>query len=374
MKSIYPRCRYLIVFVRIGIVIVMCCFFVGVVFAAGLDDASVDDFSRGSGCYVSQSDTGQTAGAVILTPTVGTIFSGTLLDSRWFNAGSGTLSGGNLFVDEGRAGTIFPPLYAPSRTLEFAATFQNATSQDAGFGIDLTAAPYAIFSTGFDGLQLRARTNNGVDPESNALLGAGYLNAPHLYRIEWQPTSVIYSIDGAPVATHTINLTGNLHPIAEDINTPGISLTLNWIRMSDYAPSPCTFTSRVINSGADGTHWTNFTTTVNQPPGTSITFDVHASADNITWSNWQMVTSTTITLTGRYVQYLATLTTTDPLVTPQLLSASFGGSPLAIELKSLSAAPTVSPLGSWLVIVSLILVSLLLGTIGRRFTDRKKRT
>ncbi len=376
MKSVYPGGRYLVVLVRVGIVILLCCFFVGVALAAGLDDASVDDFSRGSGCYVSQSDTGQTAGAVILTPAVGTIFSGTILASDWFSQTGSLLSDGNLLVNEGRAGTIAPPFYSPSRTLEFVATFQNAANQDAGFGIELIDPPWAIFSTGGPGTELLARTNNGLSPTTEVIspLGSSYLNSPHMYRIDWRDSGVTYWIDNTPVATHTIEFTSTMHPIAEDFNTSGISLTLNWIRMSDYMPSPCAFTSRVINSGADGTHWTNFTTTVNQPPGTSMTFDVHASADNITWSDWQMVTSTTISLTGRYVQYLATLTTTDPLVTPQLLSASFGGSPLVIELKSLSAAPTVSPLGSWLVIVSLILVSLLLGTIGRRFTGEKKQT
>lgn len=374
MKSAHLGCRYLVVSVRIGIVLFLCCLFVGVALAAGLDDASVDDFSRGSGCYVSQSDTGQTAGAVILTPTAGTNFSGTVLASDWFSQAGSLLSDGNLLVDQGRAGTVYPPLYSPSRTLEFAATFRNAATQDVGFGIELINPPWAIFSTGGSGTELLARTNDGLSPTTEVIspLGSSYLNSPHVYRIDWRASGVTYWIDNTPVATHTIAVTSTMHPSAEDFNTTEISLTLNWIRMSDYAPSPCTFTSRVINSGINDTNWSNFTTTVVQPAETSITFDVHASADNSTWSDWQPVTSTTISLTGRYVQYRAILTTTDPLVTPQLLNASFGGSPLAIELKSLSATPTVSPLGSWLFIAGLITTSLLLGISLHRFSSRKK--
>ncbi|CAG0937087.1 hypothetical protein TFLX_05993 [Thermoflexales bacterium] len=370
MKSAQTYSRYLVVTVRISIVLFLCCLFIGTAWAAGLTDASVDDFGRGSGCYVSQSDTGQTAGAVILTPTAGTNFSGTVLASDWISESGSLLSGGNLLVNEGRAGTVAPPYYSPSRTLEFVATFQNAESQHIGFGVDLSEPPWAIFSTG-DGSQLRARTDNGPDTELTTPLGTSYFGAPHLYRIDWQPTDVVYWIDGTPVVTHTVEFTQAMHPVAADFNTTTVSLALNWIRMSDYAPSPCTFESRVINSGADNTTWTNFTTTVAQPAGTAITFDVRASADNNTWSSWQMVTSTTISLTGRYVQYRAILTSTDPLVTPQLLSADFGGSPLAVELKSISAAPTVSPARSWPIVI-LITAGLLLGIIWQRFAGRKK--
>lgn len=370
MRSKLAYSRYLVVAVRVSIVLALCCLFVGIAWAAGLTDASVDDFSRGSGCYISQSDTGQTAGSVILTPTAGTNFSGTILASDWFSDSGSLLSGGNLLVNEDRAGTVAPPYYSPSRTLEFVATFQNAIDQHIGFSIDLNAPPWAIFSTG-DGAELHARTDNGPDSELDAALGTSYFGAPHLYRIDWQPTGVVYWIDGTPRVTHTIEFTQSMHPLAMDINTTTVNLALNWIRMSDYAPSPCTFTSRVINSGADGTSWTNFTTTVVQPGGTDIGFEIHASADNATWSDWQMVTSTAISLTGRYVQYRATLTTTDPLVTPQLLEASFGGSPLAVELKSISATPTVSPASSWFVVI-LIAAGLMLGMIWHRLTGRKK--
>ena len=40
-------------------------------------------------------------------------FAGTVLDGGWFSAGASVLGGGNLFVAEGRAGTLFllPYLY-----------------------------------------------------------------------------------------------------------------------------------------------------------------------------------------------------------------------------------------------------------------------
>jgi len=72
--------------------------------------------------------------------------------------------------------------------------------------------------------------------------------------------------------------------------------------MSDNVPTTCAFTLRVINSGADASSWTNFTTTVAQPAGTSVSFDVRTSTANLTWPDWTLVTSNDINLAGRYAE------------------------------------------------------------------------
>jgi hypothetical protein len=350
MKSGNMRSRLFLISVRIASAVLVCTLFVGVALAAGLTDASVDDFYLGSGCYVSQADTGQTAGAVIIIPTAGTIFSGTVLDSGWFVQSPGFVANGNLYVDNGRGGAIAPPVYPAGRSLEFVATFRNAEFQDVGFASDLVTAPWALFSTGTSG-QLRALSDNNFNPQIVTNLGTATFDTPHLYRIDWSTTDVIYSIDGLPVATHTLSFAQGMRPMAEDFEfTTGISLPINWIRMSDYAPSPCTFTSRVINSGVTDAHWTYFTTTVALPAGTSISFDVRAHNTDINSGTWVAVTANAINVTGRYVQYRAILTTNNPLVTPQLLSAVFAGeTPTAVKLTMISAAPTTSPQAGWLV-------------------------
>ena len=364
--------RYFTIAVRLGIVLALCCIFVGVALAASVTDYTIDHFSQGTGdCFVSQADTGQTAGAVIVSPTAGTNFSGTVPDAGWFIGGNSTITNGNLYANEGQAGTLL--LYPPSRSAEFVATFRSVDSQHGGLALDLFAARWVIFSTGNNGSQLLARSNNGSDPELTTGLGSSYFGTPHLYRVDWEPNSVIYWIDGTAVATHSITFTENMRPLVADLNgDSAISLTVNWMRMSDYAPSPCTFTSRVINSGAVGTSWTNFTATVDQPTGTSSSFEVHASTDNANWSDWQLVTSNTINLTGQYLQYRATLTTTDPLVTPQLLGVSIEGNPTAVELQSFSAGTATSDATRWL-IATLAASGLLLGLSSAYLIRRRKQ-
>lgn len=373
MKFVHPSSRACSVTLRIGIVLLMCLLFVGVALAAGLTDASVDDFYRGSGCYVSQADTGQIAGAVIITPTAGTIFSGTAPDTGWFVTGDSLVSGGNLSANEGTGGTT--ATYSAGRDVEFVATFQGVDSQHGGFALDFFELRWAIFSTRDNGAQLWARSENSTNTEETPL-GSGYLGTPHYYRIDWEPTQVIYSIDGLAVATHTITIV-DMRPLFADFSgNTNIVLPVNWVRMSDYTPSPCTYTSRIINSGADSTAWSNFTTTVDTPAGTSVSFEVRASNTQNDLINdiepWTLVTSNSINITGRYVQYQATLTTTDPLVTPQVLDVSFGGNPLAVTLTSISAAPT-TPSGTGWLIASLSGAGLLVIIYGHRLVKRRRR-
>ena len=180
------------------------------------------------------------------------------------------------------------------------------------------------------------------------------------------------------MATHTIQFTDTLNahdtmrPTFESVAGAGISLTLNWARMSDYAPSPCTLTSRAIDAGVS-TSWTNFTTTLDQPPGTSSSFEVRGSPDGIDWSSgWQAVTSNIINLNGRYVHYRATLTTTDPLMTPQLLNVTIENNATAVELQSFSAGAATSDTTRWL-IAGLALGSLLFGLSTIYLIKRRKQ-
>jgi hypothetical protein len=123
-------------------------------------DTTVANFSAGTAdanIYIAQTGDGE----VILTPTEGTEFSGTALPSGWFGTpwvtgGSATVGGGVLTVDGALIGTN--AYYLPGHSLEFVATFGANTSQHVGFGTDLNAEPWAIFSTGYPGgTTLRAR-------------------------------------------------------------------------------------------------------------------------------------------------------------------------------------------------------------------------
>ena len=260
----------------------------------GFVDTTVADFSAGTpdaNTYIAQTDDGE----VMLTPTEGTEFSGTALPSGWFGTpwatgGSATVGGGVLTVDGALIGTN--AYYGPGHSLEFVATFGANTSQHGGFGTDLNAEPWAIFSTGYPGgTTLRARTSSGSGSASlDTDLGGTYLGAPHRYRIDWTSTGVVYSIDGVQVASHAVAITANMRPVGSD-QAGGVTLPIDWLRMSPYAATGV-FVSRVLDAGTT-VQWLNLTSLSSQPAGTSLTFETRTgnttNPDDGTWSVWTSV-------------------------------------------------------------------------------------
>ena len=254
----------------------------------------------------------------MLAPTVGAEFSGTTLPTGWFSApwttgGSATVSGGLLTVDAALAGTN--AYYSPGHSLEFVATFGANTSEHVGFGTDLNAPPWAIFSTGYPGgTTLMARTRSSSASIDTTLVGS-FLGAPHRYRIDWTASNVVYYIDGVQVASHAIAIADNMRPVASDL-AGGPTLSVDWLRMSPYVASSI-FTSRVFDAGTLTT-WIGLTPTISQAPPTSVSFQTRTSNDGATWSNWSPVGSNggIASPAGRYFQYQISLGTTDVTVSP----------------------------------------------------------
>ena len=229
-----------------------------------LVDTTVADFgagTTGASSYVSETGNGE----VILAPTVGAEFSGTSLPSGWstnpwVGGGGAVVAGGSVTVDQAAIWTN--TFYAPGRSLEFVANFSDP-NQHIGFANDFNSGQWAIFSSGPSGDQLYARSNvpGGVDTP----LGAGYLDGPHRFRIEWTATSARYFVDGVQVAFHTgLAFIGNLRPAASDSTASG-SLAIDWLRMSPYSAGG-TFTSRVHDAGV-AVDWRTLDGTANRPGG-----------------------------------------------------------------------------------------------------------
>jgi len=147
----------------------------------------------------------------------------------WSAGGAANATGGNLVVGGARVGTN--GLYGPGEILEFTANFSGDPWQHIGFGTDYNAGPWIIFST-FQGGQLYARTNTESGQLIDTPLSAGWLGAPHLYRIEWRPDSIVFSIDGSVVANHLLTVSSNLRPLVSDLNVGGGNLVLSSIEMS----------------------------------------------------------------------------------------------------------------------------------------------
>ena len=292
----------------------------------------VSSFSAGqtvANTYISQMN----GGVVILAPAVGTEFPGTSLPAGWFSTpwssgGTATVANNQLTVNGARAGTS--ALYGPGRSLEFTATFSSAKFEIVGFGVDYSSGPWAAFSTAAGG-GLYAETSNGT-ASNNTQIPGNWLGSAHDYRIDWTSSAVNYSIDGILIYSSPIVITGNMRPLASAL-TPGAGVvTVNWMHMTPYATSG-TYLSQIFDGGQSVT-WTLFNDSAIIPAGTGIALSVRIgntpTPDN-TWTDWVPVSGAgaVVGASSRYLQYQATLTTTNPAQTPilQTVTLSYNNNP-----------------------------------------------
>jgi hypothetical protein len=297
--------------------------------SGALTDTTAADFGGGSpdtGARIAQASNGE----VVLAPGEGSEFNGSSLpggwtSTQWTSGGSATVSGGTLTVNGMRVGPTAS--YAPGRSLEFVATFGADSYQHVGFGDSFNSTPWAIFSTSSGG-GLYARTNNGSS-EINTLVAGSWLGTSHRFRIDWGTSSVVYFIDGAQVASHAIAIATNMRPLASDYITGGSSLVVDWLWMTPPYASTGIFTSRVFDALLSA-NWTSAAWNADLPSGTAIVVSVR-TGDTATpdgsWTGWAIVPSGgAISASSRYIQYRATLTTSDPSQSPVLRDITITGS------------------------------------------------
>ena len=271
-----------------------------------------------------------TGGEVILTPTVGAEFQGTSLPAGWstgaWNAGgTATVGSGSVVIDGSWIRS--DGLVGAGRAIEFVGTFNGATFQNAGFGLDLNGTAsesWAMFGVNGTAGTLQARTLTAGGAITDVPLGAQYIGSAHLFRIEWD-TAVRFYIDGTLVHT-AATVSGTMRPIASDFNTGGGGLTIDWMRMTPYA-SPGTFTSRVLDAGASA-NWGTLSYVADIPSGTAVGLSVrhgNTPTPDGTWSAFAPVANGgAVGGNSRYIQYQAAFSTTAPDLTASLSSVSIG--------------------------------------------------
>jgi hypothetical protein len=297
--------------------------------AAALTDTTVTDFSAGSGLCLIDNEFGN--GEVSLAPALNEDFSGTTLSGAWsvnnWGSGSASVAAGSLTVD-GVAG-VSNASYGAGSALDFVATFPVATPFThvgfAGSNPPFNDAPWAIFSTGTTGTALQARVWVVGGSFLDYTIPGSYLGASHHYRIEWTPTAINFLIDGVLVHSQPAVITGTMVVGASDYNTGGANPTVDWLRVSPYS-SPCVFTSRVLDAGGPAT-WTTASANIDLPAGTALGLEVrtgNSATPDGTWSVFvPLINGDSVGASGRYLQYRATLSSTDPSVTPLLRDISF---------------------------------------------------
>jgi VCBS repeat-containing protein len=301
-------------------------------------DTTAADFSGGTpGPATLVAQTGD--GEVILKPTDGSEFFGTSPPSGWTTgtyeaSGYVTFANGRVTLNNGwmRAAS----LYGPGRSLEFMANFGADTFQHTGFGQTFDCGqPWAIFSTAGETNQLWARTTSAGCPSAggpfqDTPIPGNWNGSMHRYRIDWNTNDVAYFIDGVEVARHNIQITPMMQILAASDFDPGTNpgeLVLDWERMSAY-PTPGEFLSRIVDAGAQ-VNWYNVAWTAGLPAGTDVTMAARTGntpTPDASWTAFAPVAGANGRLTGivagQYLQYRATLSTTNSYFSPELRSVT----------------------------------------------------
>ena len=295
-------------------------------------DMIVADFNAGSSganAYVSET----TDGEVILAPAAGAEFYGSALPAGWSWAGHGigtpsvTVNGGWMTVDSAQVHTSDPTLYTPGRSIEFVASFGGGQFQAGGFSVDATTGPWAVFDFANDASTLAYWTSGS----SAVNIPGSWIGAPHRYRIEWTASDIRYYIDGVLKAT-TATQTGSMRPIFTDNNALGAVNRVDWVRMSPYSSSG-TYFSRVFDGGGPA-DWGLVTWSAETPSGTNIIISVRTGNTPTPDESWgaliPITNGASIGANGRYMQYRAELSTSDPGSTPVLSDISLRYSPATV--------------------------------------------
>ncbi len=318
-----------------------------------LVDSRTSEFLAGTraGTYAGQSLDG-VDGELTLQPAIAEEFEGVALPQGWgtrsWGVGSeATTTGGALILD---GTTAYPtPFFDPPRVLEFTATFRPVNDEAVGFGQDLSDYPMAVFSTGNAGMPFQLYAHSGASQATEQLtpLPGVKLNVPHRFRIEWSPSSAVFFVDGAQVATHSFSTESQLRPVASDYGIFGAGVRVDWLREGGYAANG-TFTSRPLDSGPGSADWQALTYQGALPSATQLIFETRSGATSQpdgSWSGWEAVgpSGTIASPDSRYVQYRATMASTTGGSSPRLdrVQIGFGaGTDRAPLPGSVSIAPT----------------------------------
>jgi len=334
--------RFVARFAPVGLSIAACIAASPVVAVTTVTHTTTADFAAGTlgACYAGESEDGE----VLLPPTEGTEFSGMSLDPGWlladWNPPAGAIqtsvSGGVLIDSSARINrdpVPGPSAYGPGRSLEFVATFGPEAFQHVGFGggdqsggnAVYNGPPWVNFSTGGQTTFVQARVHNGATSENfDVHLVDGMA---HHYRIDWTATQADWFVDGTLVHTNTTSpVTANMRPAVSDFAPGSTVLTVDWIRMTPYG-TPCTFDSAVIDGGNAAASWTTLVANGLLPSGTAFAFETQTGDVPVpdgSWSGFEPVgpLGAIASPKGRYLQYRATLTTTDADETPELQEVS----------------------------------------------------
>ncbi len=312
--------------------------------AQGFTQCLLDDSTIDFGAGTALNTTVVSPGSVILTPTLYQPFDGSSLPAgwsalEWGAGGTATVGSGVLTVNGSRAWTS--ATYAPPRALEFDASFQAINFQHVGFVKDSDfTSPWEIISS-FDGSGIFSRSYDG----SNTALGVSF-GSTNRYRIEWSASSSLAYVNGSLAATHT-GFGDAMVVLASDAAVDGNVLVIDNVILSPYAGSG-NFTSRVYDAGASS-QWGTFTGTGSAPAPTSLVYSVRTGNTPTPDGSWSafipIISGSSVSATSRYIQYRASMVTSDTLYTSTVQQVIIQCAPASTptQTPTITLTPTPGP-------------------------------
>jgi hypothetical protein len=248
-------------------------------------------------------------------------FPGPLLPAGWTADPSAgvTFLGGEMLVND--ALVAENTTGSAGQAMVANATLASAPFQQLGYGTNFDNPPWAMFSTGGGSLDvgLYARTAPATGPVIDTPITGVNPAAPHNYRIEWDATEVRFYVDEQLVATNAATLTTPLSPAVSDAVAGGPAVSVSAIQSGAYTTG--TFISRALDTTDTRASWGTLTPT---PASPEVAYQTRTSLNGTTWSAWRSLgpNGAIESPVGRYIQYSATLTTSNPSESPSVQSVA----------------------------------------------------
>jgi hypothetical protein len=296
-------------------------------------------------------------GEIRLEPLLEDYFDGPQLDAgRWLvNNGLPTVANGIITVDNGeiRSQASFSQTrIALEGRVQFGGSNLGFDWSDFGFGKpnQIVGPPNIVFLKDPD-YNLYANSNHPDDggPNRNLITPTVDVTDFHNFRLvvnDWR--LVGYYVDGSLRHTDIYTPPDFANPIFVD---PAyiwfIEGFADWFRVAYYQEPTGTYVSCAQDAGRI-VNWGPISWLADTPVGTELSFRTRTSVDGSIWSGWSPpLTSTGSAISspsGRYLQYMAELSTIDPIESPEVQQVSlnyFGPSYLIVSPNPVTLDPGV---------------------------------
>ena len=290
-----------------------------------------DDFTQGQ-----RTDTEIVAGSVQLERTAPTLtegFSGPLRPTDWTET-PWDPAGTTVFNNGATVNGVLlksPWTAEAGEALEFEATFAAAPNQHVGLSEDYNGdSAWAMFSTKTgDGLYARTRAVSGEFIDVAPLFTVADPTASHKYRIERRATSVRFFVDGQLFGEDTTTpLPASMPVSASDFFPADAGLAIKSMSLSSPYKASGEYASRLLDGGDRFVSWQTLDTAPVKPAGTNVVLETRTRATAAgAPSAWVALGAggDVASPDQRYLEYRASLSTTDVFASPALppVSASF---------------------------------------------------